>query len=142
MQEKFLVELFEKIHDTTGIEDIGYHEIRDGRLKPIYKTKTNVLSAEQWKDIHAQNVIYIDEHEILMKIAEEKKPIAISDVKSDKLSSKAFFLFGIDSILVVPVMEDEILKGIVCIASIGQPHEFTFEEIEKCEALIQDYMNR
>ena len=142
MQEKFLDELFEKIQNTTGIEDIGYHEIRDGRLHPIYKTKTNALAMEQWKNIHAQNVVYIEEHKILMKIAEEKEPIAISDVNSNELSSNAFFLFGIDSILVVPVMKSETLEGIICIASIGQPHEFTLEEIKKCETLIKDYMNR
>lgn len=142
MQENFLSELFKKIQDTTGIKDVGYHEIKDGRLHPIYKTKTTILEAEKWKDIHAQNTVYIKEHRILMKIVEEKRSIAISDVSNDELSSNAFFLFGIDSILVVPIKQNENVKGIICIASIGQSHEFTIDEIEKCESLIQDYMSR
>lgn len=142
MQENLLDELFEKIQDTTGIEDIGYHEIRDDRLNPIYKTRTTVLGIEQWKYIHSQNIVYIKDHQILMKIVEDKKPIAISDVNRDELSSNAFFLFGIDSILVVPVMENETVKGIMCIASIGQPHKFIPEEIKRCEDLIKEYINR
>ena len=140
MQDKLFDELFKKIRDTTGIKDIGYHEIKDGRLKPIYKTKTTELDEGKWKNIHAHNIVYIKEHQILVKIVEEKKSIAISDVSNNELSSKAFFLFGINSILVVPVIENEIVKGIICIASIGQFHDFTFEEQRTCEALVQNYM--
>ena len=96
-------ELFEKIKEITDIEDIGYHEILDGKLDPIYKSKTGELSLEEWKRIHAKNPVFIKDDIILQVIIMEKRTVVVSDVKADNRSGSAFFLFGIDSIMVIPL---------------------------------------
>jgi acetolactate synthase-1/2/3 large subunit len=62
--------------------------------------------------------------------------VTVNDVKTDSLSADAFFLFGLDSILVVPVVAGDFITGIFCIGSIGKPHNFSEDEVLKCEELI------
>ncbi|NLL07013.1 MAG: GAF domain-containing protein [Clostridiaceae bacterium] len=128
--------VFEKIKNVTGISDIGYHEIRDGMLHPVYKTSTDTLDLEKWRSTHSQHPVLIDKTEILKQIVGQRRPAIVNDVNSDKRSADAFFLFGIDSILIVPVIEKEVVTGIYCIASIGKLHNFTEEEANKCEEII------
>ncbi len=130
--------LFEEIKNVTGLADVGYHEIRDGRLHPVYKTSTDTLDLKKWKSTHSQHPILIEKTEILMQIVGQRRPAIVNDVKSDIRSDDAFFLFGIDSILIVPVIEMEVVAGIYCIGSIGKLHNFTEEEVSKCEEIIND----
>lgn len=138
MKEK-LNRLFEKVSKVTKINDIAYHEIRDGRLNPVHKTQTDVLGVEKWKKVHAQNPVYIKDTAVLLEIHKKCASIAINDTKTHNLTSDAFFLFGIDSILIAPVINNETLKGIVCIASIGKTHNFSDEDISKCTQLVSDF---
>ena len=128
--------LFEEIKNVTGIVDVGYHEIRDGRLHPVYKTNTDTLDLKKWRSTHSQHPVLIEKTEILKQIVGQCRPAIVNDVKSDIRSAEAFFLFGIDSILIIPVIETEVVKGICCIASIGKLHNFTEEEVNKCEEII------
>ncbi len=128
--------LFEEIKNVTGLVDVGYHEIRDGRLNPVYKTGTDTLGLKKWKSIHAQNPVFIKDTEILRQIVGNCQSVAVNDVKTDTRSADAFFLFGLDSILVVPVVVGGFITGIYCIGSIGKPHNFSEEEVSKCEELI------
>lgn len=132
-------ELFEKIKEITGIEDIGYHQVMEGKLNPIYKSKTGELSLEEWKAIHAQNPVYIKGDSILQEVVMEKRTVVISDVRAEKRSSSAFFLFGIDSIIVIPVVRKNEVIGIVPIVSIGKIHSFSENDIQKCKELIEYY---
>ena len=128
--------LFEEIKNVTGLVDVGYHEIRDGRLQPVYKTSTETLDLKKWRSTHSQHPVFIEKTEILKQIVGQRRPAVVNDVKTDSRSADAFFLFGIDSILIVPVIETEVVTGIYCIASIGKSHNFTEEEVNKCEEII------
>ncbi len=128
--------LFEEIKNVTGLVDVGYHEIRDGRLNPVYKTGTDTLGLKKWKSTHAQHPVFIKDTEILRQIVSNRQSVAVNDVKTDRLSADAFFLFGLDSILVVPVVVGDVITGIYCIGSIGKQHNFSEEEVIKCEELI------
>lgn len=132
-------ELFQKIKEITHIEDIGYHEIKDGKLDPLYKSKTGDLSLEEWKMIHAKNPVFIKDDIILTDIMTEKRIIVVSDVKEDNRSGSAFFLFGIDSIMVIPVIRNNKVIGIVPIVSMGKVHKFSKYEVQRCKELIDQY---
>lgn len=135
-----LKSLFENLYNLTFIEDIAYHEFKDGRLCPIYKRGSNELSQERWKEIHGQNPVNIDGDPVLEK-SRVGKVVHINYVKDNPESSGAFGLFGIDSILVVPKLnKEEIAEGIFVLASIGKIHEFSEEEIRLVTETIDKYI--
>lgn len=138
MEQQVLEELFEKISSVTKLTDIGYHRVEEGRLKPIYKTQTDILGIEKWKTVHGQNPVYIEDTFILREVRDTKKPVDIYDTNNDPRSAEAFFLFGVDSILVIPVIRQNELKAIVCIVSIGELHNFTQDEIQQCTKLVEE----
>lgn len=140
MELDILNNLFNKITEVTGIEDIGYHRIGEGRLNPVYKTQTDILGIEKWKKVHGENPVYIDETFILGEVTKTKQPVWICDTNNDSRSASAFFLFGVDSILIVPVIREDEVKSIVCIVTIGKLHEFTMEEVDLCDNLVKEYL--
>lgn len=131
-----LAQLFEELERLTGVADIAFHEIRDGRLYPVSKTKTDHLGVEKWKSVHAQRPVYIQNDRLLREMMEHPQTVVVQDVKNDPRSADEFFLFGIDSIMVLPVMQMAAVKGIVVVASIGTLHEFSKEEIARAESLL------
>lgn len=141
MEIEILQELFQKICEVTNLTDIGYHRIENGRLKPVYKTQTDVLGIEKWKTVHGQNPVYVEETFILREVRDTKKYAFINDTKNDNRSADAFFLFGVDSILILPIIRDEELKAIVCIVSIGELHSFTDTQISQCCELADQYLH-
>lgn len=142
MNQKVINELFEKISEITQLKDIGLHEISEGRLKPIYKTQTDVLGMEKWKTVHSQNPVYVKDTYILREVIDKKQPIEINDTNNDSRSADAFFLFGVDSILIIPIIYSDEVEAIICIVSIGELHTFTKEEIQSCSDLVKEYTHR
>lgn len=135
---EFIDSLFLRIKDVTGLDDIGYHKFENGKLKPIYKTNTDTLGVEKWKKTHSENPVYTNETKVLVEIINTKKSVFINNTKTDNLSADAFFLFGVDSIAIIPVVCEEKVEGIVCIVSIGKIHEFSNQEVSKCESLVKE----
>lgn len=140
MELDILNNLFSKITEVTGVEDIGYHRIGEGRLNPFHKTNTDILGIERWKKVHGENPVFIDETFILEEVTKTKQPVWIYDTNNDSRSASAFFLFGVDSILIVPVVRADEVKSIVCIVTIGKLHDFTMEEITSCDNLVKEYL--
>jgi len=140
MHTKILDELFSKIVDVTKVIDVAYHEIAEGKLNPIHKTDTSLLGIETWKKEHKKNPVYIDRTPILQEIVTVKKTIAIADTHSDSRSANEFFFFGIQSIMIIPVIKADTVVGIVVVPSIKSPHFFTPKEIEDCNELVNHYM--
>ena len=140
MRTKILDELFTKIADATKVIDVAYHEIVDGKLNPIHKTDTSLLGIETWKKEHKKNPVYIEQTAVLKEIVTEKKTIVIMDTHSDSRSANEFFFFGIESIMIIPVIKDNTVVGIVVVPSIRSPHFFTQKEIETCNELVNHYM--
>lgn len=140
MELEILEELFQKITEITDVQDIGYHRIEGGRLKPVYKTQTDTLGIEKWKTVHGENPVYVKETYILREITEKKQPVEIFDTHNDSRSADAFFLFGLDSIMIIPVVREEEVKAIICVAAIGKQHQFTKEEMELCSSLAEKYL--
>lgn len=135
-----LEELFQKVKEVTKLDDIGYHRIEEGRLKPIYKTQTDILGIEKWKTVHGQNPVYIKDTYILQEVTNKKHPVYINDTNNDSRSADAFFLFGVDSILIIPVVRQNEVKAIICIVAIGKLHDFKQDEIKQCASLSEEYL--
>lgn len=140
MELKILEELFQKIAEITDVRDVGYHRIEEGRLKPVYKTQTDSLGIEKWKTVHGENPVYVKDTYILKEITDKKQPIEIYDTHNDSRSADAFFLFGVDSIMIIPVVRENEVKAIICIAAIGKLHQFTGEEMDACSSLAEEYL--
>lgn len=131
--------LFQEIKKATGVEDIGYHKIKDGRLNPVYKSKTGEVDLERWIEVHSKNPVYIANNTVLQEVIEAKKPIVVNDVKADHRSTEEFILFGIDSLMVVPIIKDNEVFGIIPIVSVGKIHNFTSSEAVECEEIVKKY---
>lgn len=139
MRETFLNELFRKIEEVTQIKDVAYHEFKDGKLSPVHKTHTEKLGIEKWKTAHAQNPVYIKDTGILLEIVDKRLPIIVADVENNRLSAPAFFSFGIDSIMILPVIKEDSVVGIICVPSIGKLHNFTTDAVALCKQRIDEY---
>lgn len=133
--------LFAELERLTGVADIAYHQIRDGHLSPVSKTKTDHLGVEKWKAVHAKGPVYIEQDKLLSGLMKTRQTAIVQDVKNDPISSSEFFLFGIDSIMVIPVIlaKQEQIEGIIVVGSIGKLHHFTEEEIQRAEQFVQEY---
>lgn len=136
MDSTRLEQLFQDLVDKTEVLDIAYHEIANGRLNPVLKTNTEVLGIERWKDVHGANPVYMKSTPILMEIVQNQHTVIIQDVKSDSRSVDEFFFFGIDSLLIIPVCQHSVVKGIVVVASIGKLHHFTKEQVRNAEEVV------
>jgi FOG: GAF domain len=139
MIEERLNLLFAELRELTGVQDIAYHRLANGRLHPVLKTNTDKLGIERWKSVHAEGPVYIARDRLLSDLAANPRPAAVQDVKNDERSADEFFLFGIDSLLVIPVMKSARVEGIVVIASIGEPHFFGEKEIEEATRIVEKY---
>jgi acetolactate synthase-1/2/3 large subunit len=142
MAYDILDELFEKISKVTSLKDVAYHQIKEGKLNPIHKTSTDTLGIDKWKSGHYANPVYIKDTFVLQEIVRTKEYVAISDTKNDTRSSEAFFFFGVDSNLIIPVIKNDEVEGIVCTVSINEVHNFTQEEIDECVKLVNDYKDK
>lgn len=129
--------LFARLSELTGVKDIAYHRIADGRLRPVLKTETDELGIERWKSVHADRPVYVERDRLLAELVRAPRALAVQDVKNDARSAEEFFLFGIDSILIIPVLKSGAVEGIVAVASIGRRHEFGDAEIAEAQRLVE-----
>lgn len=141
IRKSILNELFEKISEVTKVEDIGYHRVIDGKLVPYYKTQTDVLGINHWIKVHGENPVSVKGTCILEELFSTMSPVEIYNTKTDKRAADAFFLFGVDSIMIIPVISNEEIKGIVCTVAIDYLHQFTKEEISQCHSFVKQYLN-
>jgi len=137
--EERLSLLFAELGERTGVRDIAYHRIAEGRLRPVLKTNTDKLGIEKWKSVHAEGPVYVAKDRLLSDIVADPRPVAVQDVKNDPRSAEEFFLFGIDSLLILPVTSPEGVSGIVVVASIGELHYFGEREIGEAAGIVERY---
>ncbi len=135
-KEKMYIEAMEEIAKVTGIEDVGYHAVIDGKLVPRYKTASDQLADEQWKVTHGKNEVYIKGNPVLMEVIEQGKTVVINDTDKDRRSAEVFAQFNIKSIMVIPVKKDQEVEDIVVVASIGKLHDFSEEDRIASESII------
>lgn len=139
MNRKELDNLFEKINKVANVDDIGFHRIQDGRIKPIYKTNIGEIGIEQWQNAHGRNPVYIKDDRILQEGFSSKKTVVIQNTREDKRTTDVILSFNIESLMMIPVINMEEVVGFILIVSIGKLHNFSEDEILKCEALVKEY---
>lgn len=129
--------LFEKLVIMSGIEDVGYHKIKNGKLIPISKANTGKITEEAWKAQHHANPVIIENDLQLKKLMEIKKSVFIRDCSIN--STKALDSFAVHSMYTFPVIKNKEVIGIIVMVSIGEKKELTDEIILQCEQLINLY---
>ncbi len=135
-----LDELFTELVNTTELEDIGFHKVENGRLKPVYKTNMGELSIERWKSMHGNNPVYIENNPILQEVVNKKKTVVISNTKEDSRTTDDVNYFNVNSLMMIPIIKFGVVTGVICIVSIGKQHSFSSDEVRKCKALVQEYL--
>jgi GAF domain-containing protein len=138
-RRKILDTLFKELYEITGIVDIAYHEIEEGKLFPVYKTQTKKLSNETWQEKHAEYKVKVQGTAVLERIVDSGEFFAINSVKDDPMSVEEFFAFGIESILIFPVKKDVETVATVIVASINEIHVFADQEIQQCKVLVDEF---
>jgi hypothetical protein len=138
-RKEILDTLFSEIKKITGVEDIAYHEVEDGKIIPVYKTQTRKLSNETWKEKHLEYNVKVEETAVLQHVVNKGEFFVINNVKEDPMSAKEFFAFGIESILLFPIKSNNITVATIVLASINEIHNFTQDEIEKCKELVEEF---
>ncbi|SDS37340.1 acetolactate synthase-1/2/3 large subunit [Paenibacillaceae bacterium GAS479] len=128
-------EILAQLANFTGVKDIACHRIANGKLNPVLKTETDQLGIERWKQVHGEKPVYISEDPLLTSILKERKTVIIDDVATDPRSHEEFFFFGIDSLMIVPVIRGEEVEGLLIAASIGSRFAFTPEQAAEGERL-------
>lgn len=131
--------LFAEIKKVINLDEIGYHQIINGKLFPIHKTETEEVSSRYWKEIHEKNPINVSDNPLLMELVGDKNTIVIKNTHKDDRSSKAFGMFGIYSVMLIPVLHNSKVKGFINIPSINKYYDYTKDEVIKCENLVKQY---
>ena len=142
MFENGLEDLFKDLQSVTGVEDVAYHEIQDGKLLPVHKNHTNQLHKANWQSAHRKNPVIIKNDPILSEVLKRKAPIAIPDTERDERAVKEFSFFGIESILVTPVCEVDRVKGFIVVASIGKKVNFPEDVVQKSEQMVRRFFDQ
>ncbi|GAB6086833.1 GAF domain-containing protein [Alkaliphilus crotonatoxidans] len=127
-KERMYIEAIEEISKVTGIDDVGYHTVIDGKLVPRYKRASGQLEDEKWKEIHGKNSVYVKDNPVLLEVIEQQKTVVINDTDKDQRSAEVFGQFNIKSIMVIPVKGSKSIENIIVVASIGKLHDFTEED--------------
>ncbi|MGN7455965.1 GAF domain-containing protein [Paenibacillus pasadenensis] len=130
-----IADVMDRLRAATGVKDIACHRIADGKLIPLLKTETDRLGMERWKQVHADNPVYIRNDSLLTALLERPEVVRLDDVANDPRSQEEFFLFGIDSLMIAPVRRGDEVEGLLIAASIGELHTFTDEEAAAAEEL-------
>ena len=131
--------LFSDIILISGIEDIGYHEIKDNTLKPLTKSKVGKISEEDWIKQHLKNTVDISTDPVLKTLMSTKRPVYIKDCTTN--STKALDSFSVRSVYMYPILKSGEVEGVIVLASIGEKKELSEETLNKCEELIHRYIN-
>lgn len=131
--------LFNNLLRMIPVQIVAYHKIIDGALSPVYIIKNPVLTSEKWKTTHARLHVTVKEDPVLKRVV-KGQVVVINDVLNDKNSSPEFKEFGIQSITVIPLFTmNNVVNGIIVLASCTQKISFDKNDIEKCRLLIKEF---
>ncbi|HEY0828648.1 MAG TPA: GAF domain-containing protein, partial [Bacilli bacterium] len=131
---------FHYLEKTMGSQDIGIHlyDEKSRVLKPYHLSSTSHFSEAEWKGKHKQEIeLSIDSDMLFHEVVTQKKAVAITDVFADpRPNHHACKTFGIQSLLVMPLVAKGSIFGIVAIPSIGQIKIYSENEKEFCQSIV------
>lgn len=129
---------FEFLTKTTGIEDVGLHLYNENeRMFTAYDLSSVHFTVEEWKGKHKQGIrLSIDDDLLFKEVVETKKGIAVEDVYADpRPNHKACKTFGIESLLLIPLVAKGQVFGTVALPSVGIKRVYSASEIELCQSI-------
>lgn len=129
---------FHFMQKASGAEDIGIHlyNEKERTLTPYHISSIHVAESE-WRGKHANEInLNIDSDRLFYEVVTEQKAIAIPDVFSDpRPNYQACKTFGIQSLLLIPLVANGKVFGVVAIPSIQTTRSYTDYEIEFCQSI-------
>lgn len=119
--------------------DIGIHLYNEDKrvLFPYHLASTGHFTEDAWKGKHAAGIhLYIDQDPLFNEIVTQKRAIAIEDVFDDpRPNHDACREFGIQSLLLIPLVAKGIIFGVLALPSIKQRTLYTKDQIDLCQSL-------
>ena len=129
---------FYYMEKTTNSQDIGIHLYNEKEqvLKPYHLSSANVTE-EMWKGTHKREIsLHIKDDLLFYEVVVNQKAVAIVDVFADpRPNHHACKTFGIQSLLVVPLVAKGSVFGIIAVPSINTTRTYTESEIEFCQSI-------
>lgn len=129
---------FRFMQQATASKDVAIHlyDAKTRMLTPFHISSVHV-SEKEWRDKHNQEIdLNIDTDRLFYELITSKKAIAISDVFSDnRPNHQACRLFGIQSLLLIPLLAKGNVLGAVAIPEIGASKTYIEHEIEFCQSI-------
>lgn len=109
----------------------------DQSFTPYHISEQSRYSEMDWKQRHKMGIrITREEDKLFDEIVRYQKPIAIYDVfNDDRPNHEACKIFGIQSMLLIPLVAKGTMFGDVAIISVGQQRCYTKDEIEFCQSI-------
>lgn len=135
-----LKKLYKEITAITGIEDVCFHTFDENeQLCPVYKSETQHFPSEHWKTTHSKLRMRVPENWVLRSVVYDKKTFYMRDRAKLPDAPDCFEAFGIDSILTIPLIKNDIVIGLFAITSIGKVVDLNEEQITACENLVSEF---
>ena len=138
MNKDKIYELFNKLTTLTSLQDIGYHKMVDNKLSPVMKSRIGKITEKEWMQRHFDNPVSIEDDFLISKVVATKRTVHVKDFK--EFSNEGMNSFSIHSVYMFPVVLNNEIKGIIAVVSIGKTVILSEETINKCEELINSYM--
>ena len=138
MNKDKIYELFDKLTTLTSLQDIGYHKMLDNKLSPVMKSRVGKITEHEWMQRHFDSPVSIEDDKLISKVVATKHSVYVKDFK--EYSNKGMNSFSIHSVYMFPVVLNNEIKGIIAVVSIGKTVILSEEIINKCEELINSYM--
>lgn len=134
-----LTTCFNFIEKITNCGDIGIHlyNENDRKLTPYHLSTSSHFTEEEWKGKHKAGIqINIDNDLLFYEVITNKKAVAIDDVFADsRPNHEACRSFGIQSLILIPLVANGKVFGAVAIPSINKKTTYTENVIEFCQSI-------
>ncbi|WP_341282978.1 ATP-binding protein [Paenibacillus sp. FSL H8-0537] len=122
----------------SGSDDVAIHLFneKDRTVEPFHLSSLNVKE-EDWRGKHRDVIkLSIDNDKLFYEVIMHKRAIFIPDVFADERPNhKACEMFGIKSLLAIPLVAKGSVFGIIAIPSIHKPTEYEEGKIEFCHSI-------
>lgn len=137
---KEIDKLFLELHRTMYLRNIALHGVKNGGLDPMFIMETEVLNLAQWREAHGKLKVKVQGDPVLERVV-RGEIVVINDVEKDENSSPAFVKFGIKSVAVFPLFDEnkELVIALIVIPAFQNKIQFDIKNIEKCKVLIEEF---
>lgn len=154
-QQKLLLEINHALSESLSVDDvmdnafkyirtiIGEPEIAahlynpsTHQFEPFYLSSSSSITEEEWKKELSGVSMNADVDGIFSDLLENKRAIAIYDVKEDeRANQKIREAFDLKSLLIIPMITKGKVLGMISVTTVDRHRHFNESEIELCQTI-------